>query len=194
MARPALIDSLRDQAARDLEAVWEEVRAQAEHHRAELAAALEQQRARLDAASAAEARRLEEEGEAEAERRAREVRAGAAIALAERLLGLAQAVLPQLRGESAERLFDSLVREVPPCRWQRVRVNPADAALAARHYPGADVAVDPAISGGMELECEDGRIRISNTLETRLATAWPDVLPALIADLERGSHEHAPAA
>jgi vacuolar-type H+-ATPase subunit E/Vma4 len=114
--------------------------------------------------------------------------------LAERLLALARAGLPQLRGEQPARLFEALALELPPRRWQRVRVNPADAALAAQHFPDATIDVDPAISGGMELECEDGRIRVSNTLETRLDIAWTDLLPQLIAEAAVESHPHGTAA
>jgi len=194
MARPALIESLRRQAALDAAAIRESARAEAERHREALAAALEQERAHLEATAAAEARRLVDEGAAEANRRARELHAAAALALGDRLFRLAQAELPRLRGEATAELFDALARELPPRRWQRVRVNPADATSAARHFPGADIVRDPALSGGMELECEDGRIAISNTLETRLANVWPDVLPGLLAALSKDRCDRGPAA
>jgi vacuolar-type H+-ATPase subunit E/Vma4 len=46
----------------------------------------------------------------------------------------------------------------------------------------------------MEVEAEAGRIRVSNTLEARLATAWPDVLPGLIAKVLAESSSHQPVA
>jgi len=194
MARSALIESLLAQADRDVQAVREAARAEAERHRAELASALDAERLRLEQDAAAEAGRIEAEGAATARHRAHEKGAEAAVALAERLARLARDDLPQLRGAMPERLFEALARELPGRRWQRVRVNPADVALAARHFPAAAVEVDPAISGGMDLECEDGRIRVSNSLETRLATAWPDLLPGLIAAIAAGSPGHGPAA
>lgn len=193
MARSALIESLRSQAARDAEAVWTEVRAEAQRYREGLAAALAKERARLEQDAEAEARRLQEQGVAQAGFRAREVRTAAVLALAERLRMLAGVELIRLRDTAADRLFDALARELPQRRWQRVRVNPADAAVAARHFPGAAVDADPAVSGGMAVECEDGRIRIDNTLETRLEIAWPDVLPRLVAGLEARSPSHGPA-
>ena len=87
-----------------------------------------------------------------------------------------------------------LACELPERGWQCVRVNPADADAAARRFPGAVVETDPGISGGMEVECEDGRVRISNTLEARLEAAWPDLLPRLIAELETRSPPHGLAA
>lgn len=187
MARATLIESLRSEAARDLAAVRAAARADAERHRADLAAALEQERIRLEQAVAVETRRVEADGAATAQQRTREVRARAAVTLAERLLRLARTELPHMRGGTPQRVFEALARELPPRRWERVRVNPADVAVAARSFPDAAIDVDPAISGGMEVECENGRIRISNTLETRLAIAWPDVLPGLIAELAAGS-------
>jgi vacuolar-type H+-ATPase subunit E/Vma4 len=64
-----------------------------------------------------------------------------------------------------------------------VRVNPLDADPAARHFPDAIVATDASISGGMEASGEGGRIAVNNTLEARLAIAWPDLLPELLAEL-----------
>jgi vacuolar-type H+-ATPase subunit E/Vma4 len=194
MARPALIESLRSQAARDLEAIRAEARADAERYRAELAARLEEERARLDQLTAAEVRRVEADGAAAAERKAREMRAVATVTLADRLLAIAVGELPQLRGTTPARQFEALARELPQRDWQRVCVNPADVADARRRFPGATIEGNPAIAGGMELECDDGRIRISNTLETRLAIAWPDLLPELIAQVAARSHPDGTAA
>jgi vacuolar-type H+-ATPase subunit E/Vma4 len=194
MARPALIESLRSQAARDLEAIRAEARADAERYRAGLAARLEEERARLDQLTAAEVRRIEADGTAAAERKARELRAVATVTLADRLRGLAGSELPQLRGTTPARLFEALARELPQRDWQRVRVNPADVADAGRCFPGASIEGVSGIAGGMDLECDDGRIRISNTLETRLAIAWPDLLPELIAHVASRSHPDGTAA
>jgi len=194
MARPALIESLRSQATRDAQVVWESARAEAERRRAELATALEQERLRLDGEVSAEVARLEALGVAEAERKARETSAGAAAALAERLLQLARSELPHLCGPERAALFDALAGELPSCRWQCVRVNPADVDLAKKRFPDATVETDPDVSGGLEVAGEDGRIAVSNTLETRLAIAWPDLLPALIADLAGEQRAHGTAA
>jgi len=194
MARSALIESLRSQAARDAQAVWESARAEAEHRRAELATALEQERLRLDEAVASEVARLEARGVAEAEHRARETSAGATVALADRLLQLARIELPQLCGRERASLFDALAGELPPCRWQHVLVNPADAVLAKQRFPDATIETDAGVSGGMEVASKDGRIAVSNTLETRLATAWPDLLPGLIAELTTQQRAHGTAA
>lgn len=190
MARTALIESLRSHASRDARALWDAARAEARRRQDELDAALAQERCRLDGALAEETRRIEAQTRAAAAQRAREAGAGVAVALAERLLALAQAELPGLVVAPREALFEALARELPPCRWQSVRVSPADAELAAGRFPGAAVEADPAISGGMEVACDEGRVAVSNSLETRLASAWPDLLPGLLADLAALGRDH----
>ena len=194
MARSALIESLRSQAARDAQAVWESARAEVERRRTELATALEQERMRLDGEVSAEVARLEARGVAEAEHKARETSAGATVALAERLLQLARIQLPQLCGPQRATLFDALAGELPSCRWQCVRVNPADVVLAKQRFPDATIEADAAVSGGLEVAAEDGRVAVSNTLETRLAIAWPDLVPGLIAELTAVQRAHGTAA
>jgi vacuolar-type H+-ATPase subunit E/Vma4 len=190
MARTALIESLRSQASRDAQALWDAARAEARRRQDELDEALAQERRRLDDTLAAETRRIESQSRAEAARKAREAGAGVAVALEGRLMAMARAELPVLSARSRAALFEELASELPPCRWQCVRVNPADAELAARRFPGAAVETDPAISGGMEVACDEGRIAVSNTLETRLAIAWPDLLPGLLADLTARDRDH----
>jgi vacuolar-type H+-ATPase subunit E/Vma4 len=194
MARTALIESLRSQASRDAQALWDAARAEARRRQDELDEALAQEQRRLDGMLAAEARRIETQASADAAHKAREANAATAVALAERLLALARAELPALAAGSRAELFDALAPELPPCRWQCVRVNPADAELAALRFPGAAVETDPAISGGMEVACDEGRIAVSNTLETRLVIAWPDLLPGLLADLAARGRDHGTAA
>ena len=190
MARSALIESLRSHASRDAQAVWDAARAEARRRQDELDEALAQERRLLDEALAAETRRIDTQARVEAAHKARAASAGVAVALGERLLALARAELPGLAAGSRAELFDALARELPPCRWQSVRVNPADADLAARRFPGAAVETDPAISGGMEVACDEGRVAVSNSLETRLAIEWPDLLPGLLADLAARGRDH----
>jgi vacuolar-type H+-ATPase subunit E/Vma4 len=194
MARAALIEALRNEAARDVAAAHESARSAAERRRAELATELEQERLRLEQDVAAEVRRVAAQGLAEADHRARESAAAAAVTLAERLLTLARAELPGLAGPAREQLFAALARELPRCPWECVRVNPDDATLAARQFPGAVVETDPGISGGVEATCEAGRIAVSNTLEARLVIAWPDLLPELLADLSAEAKKRGTAA
>lgn len=183
MGRAALIESLRSRAAEDVAALWSDVRARAEAYRVELAHALEQQRLREAEAAAVLARKLQDEATAAARHRAREIRAQAALVLAERLHRLAVVELPQLRAARGPELFQGLADELPQRDWQRVRVNPCDREAACARFPAAEVVCDPAICGGLQVETDAGRIRVSNTLETRLESAWPDLLPTLANEL-----------
>jgi len=194
MGRKALLESLRSKAGEDAAGLWRDARAGAEARRLELAQALEQERGRQAQAAAALAQGLEDEALAEAQHRARGLRTRAALALADRCRRLAMEELPRLRGEGGAALFRALAQELPVRAWRRVRVNPADRDLAGEVFPGAEVECEESVAGGMEVEAEDGRIRISNTLETRLATAWPDVLPGLIGALLPESRDDRTAA
>jgi vacuolar-type H+-ATPase subunit E/Vma4 len=190
MTQAALIEALRRKAERDAEALWEAARARAQARRDDAARALAQRRIQIAAETAALAQESERAAIAEAQREARRIRTAASTALAARLFRLACAALPQFRDEHYERLFAALAEELPARPWQRVRVHPADRQLAAARFAQAQVACDEAIVGGIEVEAEDGRIRISNTLLTRLQTAWPDVLPRLIHQVfAEASHE-----
>lgn len=194
MGRAALIESLRSRATEDVAALWSEAKAQAEAYRVELAQVLEQQRMREAEAAVALARKLQDDATVEARHRAREIRAKTALVLADRLHRLAAAELPKLRDASSPELFQSLVRELPQRDWQRIRVNPGDREVACARFPTAEVVCDPAICGGLEVEADAGRIRVSNTLETRLESAWPDLLPSLINDLLAKSNAQRTAA
>ena len=190
MGRAALIESLRSRATEDVEALWSDARARAEAYRLELARALEQQRVREAEAAAVLARKLQDDTTVDARHRAREIRAQTALVLADRLYRLAVAELPNLRDACGQELFQALARELPQRDWQRVRVNPMDREPASARFPSAEVVCDPAICGGLDVDADAGRIRVSNTLETRLETAWPDLLPRLINDLRADSDGH----
>jgi V/A-type H+-transporting ATPase subunit E len=194
MGRAALIESLRSKATEDVAALWSDARARAEAYRLELAQAREQQRLREAEAAAAQARTLQHDADVEARHRAREIRAQTALVLADRLHRLAVAELLNLRDARGPALFEALARELPQREWQRVRVNPGDREAACARFPAAEVVCDPAICGGLEVEADAGRIRVSNTLETRLESAWPDLLPNLINNLLANSNDRRTAA
>jgi len=177
---PALTDSLRRKAEDDTERVWQEARAEAEKCRGEATRAVATQQAEAEAAIAAATREFTHAAVVEAEREARKIRMAMTTALADRLHTLARAALPQFRDGSYGELFAALATELPSRQWQRVTINPADQSLAQVCFPQAQVVCDPHIDGGMDVAAEEDRIRISNTLETRLEAAWPDLLPDLM--------------
>jgi len=194
VSRAGLIQALQQEAAEDTAALWRDARAEADKLRLEAAREINAERLATAQQAAATAQRTEQAATAAAEREARDIRMSAAIALAERLHGFALAELPNLRAQNPEKLFSALAAELPALAWQKVRVNPADETLARQHFPQAHVECDTQISGGIETEAEGGRIRVSNTLEARLETVWPELLSGLIATiLPEASNDQSPA-
>lgn len=189
-----MIQTLQQRAAEDVAALWRDARAEAEQRRLEATREIDAERLASAQHVAVTAQQVEQAAIADAERDARDLRMAAAIALAERLHGLARVELLNLRTPRPERLFAALAAELPARPWQKVRVNPADEALARQRFPETQVECDAHISGGMEAEAEGGRIRVNNTLEARLEAVWPEVLSGLIATiLAEVSHDQSAA-
>ena len=194
MGRPALLEALRAKADEDAQAAWAVARREAGKYREELAATLEARREELAQAREAEARARTGERLAEARHQARELRMSATVELAARLREMAAAGLAQLGREGAQALFEALAEELPERDWQAIRVSPAAAEAAGSRFPNARLETDASISGGLEVMAEDGRLRVDNTLEARLETAWPDLLPGLVAEAMALRDSHGPAA
>jgi vacuolar-type H+-ATPase subunit E/Vma4 len=194
VSRAALIEELRRKAVEDSEALWRDARAEAGNCRLEAAREIEDRRSAVAAQAAATALRLEEAAAAGAQREVREMLARATSALADRLHGLARVELARLHHAGAGGSFEALAAELPHRTWERVCVGPADLEVARRMFPQAEIVCDARIAGGMEAQDEAGRIRVSNTLETRLESAWPDILPGLVAEILTEGSSHQPVA
>lgn len=179
MGHRELIESLREAGAADLRAILElsaSATASVEADCAARIAGLRRQYAlNQEMAVAAERGRVVAAAEAEGAL----IRLEAEHQLAERLFRLAQAALVRLQGETPS-LFAALAAELPSCRWETVRVNPADRELAAAAFPEAQIEAEPEIHGGMVAVAPGGRIRVDNTLGKRLERAWPQLLPRLV--------------
>ncbi len=185
MGYAELIEALRREGEEKVSGIRSDAEAEADRLQGDVAAAIgrlkaeyAERRALLEAARAREIL-------ADAGRRGASVRLVAEIALADRLFRLACSSLHLLRVEGYDGLFAGLARELPPGRWRRVTVNPADVALAASHFPDAEIVPDPAVVGGMEVSEEGGGISVVNTLEKRMERAWPELLPELLRDIYR---------
>lgn len=180
MPHPALVEAIRRRAADEVAALWQQAHADAEAVRAERARAIDATRVRARQALAAEAAERRRTARATADVEARRIRADMKAALSARLHAAAAAALPRVRARAGDTLFDALARELPDRPWQHVTVNPADRAAAQARFPNAAIAVDAGIAGG--LIAEGSGLRVDNTLERRLENAWPDLLPALMAE------------
>lgn len=126
-----------------------------------------------------------------AEQRAQRCRLEAETALSQRLLALAGGMLDQLAVNGGAALFHSLAEEIPVHPWQQVRVNRRDQQLAGLRFPEAEISVADDISAGLEVQTQDGRIQVSNTLEKRLLHLWKELLPDLMAGVRRKAGEDA---
>ena len=189
MTATTLIEELRAKAGEETLALWEKAEADAQDYRAGRQRAVEEQRTHAAQELAVRAADFERAAKREAEQTARKELAAAKAALADRLHTLAVKTLVSVRDHDYPVRFSALAAELPSRKWQRVIVNPADRSMAQMLFPQATVATDPRIAGGMEVETEAGRVRVSNTLESRLEAAWPELLTALMNDiLEEISH------
>jgi len=180
MGHEELMSSLRAEAQRREEALWEEARREADRRRDEARGqeeSLRQGQARTLASRHA-ARR--EDILAQARQEAGRLREEALADVADRLLALARQLLPEL-AQSEGALLQRLAAELPPVTWERVRVAPAEREQAQRMFPQADIAVDEAIAGGLEAWADGGQFQVANTLTVRLDRAWPEILPAVMA-------------
>lgn len=182
MPHPALIETVRRSTADAVAAVWAEARAEAARCRDNAQHTVDAKRAELDSRLRAISKDTLRDALTEAERRARGVRTLARAAFAERLWTLAQGALHQLRDAAYPRHFRALAAELPDRVWTRVAVSPADESLAREVFAGSAVVVtDATITGGLIAQ-SDG-LRVTNTLDRRLAAAWPDLQPTVWNDV-----------
>lgn len=191
MGRRELLEALQRQGAETLAAIAAAEAAEEERLRREAAERAAQERQRHEADVT---RRCEERRSAllaAASREAALIRLRAEHLLGLRLLERARACLVRLRSGEDERLFRQLAAELPAAVWGTVAVAAADRAPAAACFPDAVVTVDPALSGGVRAVSSDGSLTVDNSLETRLARLWPDLLPVLMAELRTMPGEEA---
>jgi vacuolar-type H+-ATPase subunit E/Vma4 len=182
MGGDELIEALRKEEEGKTREIWEEAEKEAGKIRAGLPPRIGMLR-RDNAAgrSADEVYRML----LEAEIAAKVIRLTACDRLSVRLYSLAASSLRLLRREGYEEIFERLVLELPSFGWQRVTVSPDDFALARKSFPGAEIATNMGIMGGVEAEAEEGGVKIVNTFEKRLERSWTEMLPALLEDINR---------
>jgi vacuolar-type H+-ATPase subunit E/Vma4 len=104
-------------------------------------------------------------------------------AMSDRLYRISVQALPMLREGTCADVFDALAEELPAHRWQHIRVAPEDREAALKRFPDGEIVPDASIVGGLDATDGDGRVRVINTFEKRLANAWQETLPGLIRDV-----------
>lgn len=177
-----LIDALRKEGEEKIHAIWQEAAAKVEKIRGDAAKKIWEMREGYIKMQAAI---IKEETDAilsEAEKRARSVMLLSEMELSERLYQIALSVLRNLRGEKYKDVFASLVRELPPCEWEVVRVNPEDTGIAKEYFYGSEILPDNSITSGLEVMTQDGKVRVLNTFEKRLERVWMEIFPEIIND------------
>lgn len=192
MSHPALIEAVRKTSADAAAAVWTAARTEAARLRDEADRIVAQQRDACAERLRRTSDRARRAAALDADRRARGICTAAKVALAARLHAMAVAALPHLRDAAYPARFQALTRELPDHEWTRLTVNPADTALARRLFPRCEIAADDAITGG--LVAEAAGLRVSNTFDTRLAAAWPHLIPAVMSDVLEHDRRAQPAA
>lgn len=180
-----LIDSLRKAADERVRLLWQEAESKAAELRSDAARRIVQLRDDLEKSRTAAGPGHNSTEFAEAQHKAHLIRLSARQELSRRLYEMAAGSLPALRDGNYDRIFTKMAAELPALDWKSVLVNPADAALARKHFPQAAVKSDANITGGMDVSTAEGSVRIINTFEKRLERAWREMLPGLLKDALR---------
>jgi V/A-type H+-transporting ATPase subunit E len=193
MGRKELIAALNREAEERVRVI----RREAETRAAEMRSGTKERLARLrEEVDMACAMRVAEEERAklrEAEEEAMDIRLGAERKLSERLFQVATALLSSLREENYRETFRALAAELPEHAWETVTTAPGDETLAREVFPEAHVVSSESIVGGLCVEAEQGKVRVTNTLEKRLERAWEEMLPEVLQDVYRKMQRRWPA-
>lgn len=183
MTDAGLIDRLRRDTQAAIDSAWREAQASADAVWAESERVCEQARADSERATAQRTAELVRRVLGAAERDACRVRTEAKAAMAERLRTLAISMLPALRDAAGPELFAMLAAELPDFEYDEIIVAPHDGDRARLRFPGARISCDAVVAGGIDAYAARRRIRIDNTLATRLEVVWPCLLPLLMREV-----------
>jgi V/A-type H+/Na+-transporting ATPase subunit E len=185
MGHRELVASLRREGEEKVSAIRQAAEAEVERFRGEATAGMLAVR---DAFSKRQTEAMAVESEkvlGEAQRRAALIKLEAENRLAGRLRGMAIDSLAGLRDDRYAERFTLLAAELPPCKWETIRVNPSDSELARSRFPDTHIEPDCGISGGMKAATAGGRMTVDNTFEKRLERSWPELMPPLIQAVSR---------
>jgi vacuolar-type H+-ATPase subunit E/Vma4 len=185
LALPELLNTLRKNEQKQIEDIWQAAKNEAETIRRQIDDAIaditKKNADRLAAASRSSMRLIL----SAAATKTREKKLSAYQAIDRALQKAAAKQLPLLREKSYDAVFARLVAELPEREWEKIVVNPADLALAANFFAADIIRSDPAISGGLIAAAAADKIIVDNTFEKRLERKWFQLLPALIAEIDK---------
>lgn len=183
MGYSELIDALEKECEEKIRKIWQEAETGAEGIREETSKRMEKMRREYDHDLSTTIRTGTEALLSEAGSAARAVRLTAEKELSARLYQIARESLSTLRSGRYKDVFESLVRELPPGKWDVVKVRPEDGEVAKGCFSGSEILEESSISGGFEAMTRSGSIRIVNTFEKRLERAWAEMLPETMKDV-----------
>lgn len=169
-------------------AAWLLAEQAVEEHRLAMEGKKSDLRAAADRRLAADTELLRSELRQVADVRCRKRHLQAEAALGQRLKALASQELERLAADRTN-LWHDLFIELPDADWVSVRVHPADHDRARSSLPGAEVATDATLGGGMVVATAGGRVQVDNSLSCRLERVWPGMLPKLLGDLRAPEEE-----
>lgn len=187
MGYQELIASLRKEGEEKIKAIRDTTQSEAEEIKTEAAKKIEKIKEEFQAKEAGLRKSQEDNILSTAEYKVRIIRLTAEKTLSDRLFRLASSCLDELRKESDEAVFSSLVKELPATSWNEVRVNPEDVDLVHTHFPDSEIIPDNKITGGLEVFRENRKQKIINTFEKRLERIWEEILPFLVIDTYKES-------
>ena len=185
MGLDELINTLKKNEQQQIDDIWQAAKNEAESIRTQVAeaiAAITKNHAdQLASACQKSMRAIFSETEV----KTREKKLFAYQALDQALRNAALKQLTALRKQNYEKIFATLVRELPERQWGKIIINPADVELAAKFFNVNSIQQDPAVSGGLVALTANDRIIVDNTFEKRLERKWLHILPQLIAEIEK---------
>lgn len=180
-----LINTLKKNEQQQIDDIWQAAKNEAESIRTQVAeaiAAITKNHAdQLASACQKSMRAIFSETEV----KTREKKLFAYQALDQALRNAALKQLTALRKQNYQKIFATLVRELPERQWEKIIVNPADVELAAKFFNANRIRQDPAVSGGLVALTANDRIIVDNTFKKRLERKWFHILPQLIAEIEK---------
>ncbi|MDT8443658.1 MAG: hypothetical protein RQ722_05160 [Desulfuromonadales bacterium] len=185
MAESELRTALQREGEAQIRDFWQKSEAVVATRRKEIEAEVARLRADTDRSLQTEISTLRNNMHFDAQTRAMKLRLHAETALEERLLLLANQILPELASTDRAALWQALCAELPSAEWATCRIHPADSKRAACDFPAAESEYDEALGGGLIVTTADDMIRIDNSLKCRLMRAWPDLLPKLLGELRK---------
>jgi vacuolar-type H+-ATPase subunit E/Vma4 len=192
MGHQELIESLKKEAENKIRSIRNETDAEIEKVWTEASGRIRKLREEYAVKQASSIRERTEHVTSLNERNMRNIHLSAIKTLSDRLFLLASSLLNTLRDEKYSSVFAELVKELPPCQWKEVRVNPEDTGIVSEYFPDSTITDDTMITGGFIVMSKWDKICITNTFEKRLERAWEDMLPSIISDVyqEATKHEH----